>query len=104
MADARRLLSSAEVGQMLGVSARTVCLWAECSNLPGFKVGRQWRFRSGDLDRWLDKVGGSEFLTAAFSEPSAQLPQMRQLRHTVLQKFAYKGIGGRKCAVSESAR
>jgi excisionase family DNA binding protein len=48
-----RLLSTTEVACKLGISVRTVCLWAECSELPGFKVGRQWRFRMDAIDGWL---------------------------------------------------
>ena len=33
----------------LGVSTRTVCLWAECKELPAIKIGLQWRFREGEL-------------------------------------------------------
>jgi excisionase family DNA binding protein len=37
----------------LGVSTRTVCLWAECEEIPAIKIGRQWRFREGQLSEWL---------------------------------------------------
>jgi excisionase family DNA binding protein len=48
------LLTTAAVARWLGVSTRTVCLWAECAELPAIKVGRQWRFRERDLSQWLD--------------------------------------------------
>jgi excisionase family DNA binding protein len=32
------LLTSTQVATLLGVSVRTVCLWAECSELPAYKV------------------------------------------------------------------
>jgi len=48
------LLSTAAVAKWLGVSARTICFWAECGEIPAIKVGRQWRFREEDLRRWLD--------------------------------------------------
>jgi excisionase family DNA binding protein len=38
-------LTTAEVAKLLRVSQRTVCLWAELSELPAIKIGRQWRFR-----------------------------------------------------------
>jgi excisionase family DNA binding protein len=47
------LLSTAEVARMLGVSTRTVRLWAECSELPAFKAGRQWRFQAEAITSWL---------------------------------------------------
>ena len=48
------LLSTAAVAKWLGVSPRTVCLWAECSEIPAVKVGRQWRFRQEDVTQWLE--------------------------------------------------
>ncbi len=50
------LLSTADVAKWFGVSARTVCLWAECREIPAVKVGRQWRFREQDLARWLESA------------------------------------------------
>ncbi len=48
------LLSTAEIARWLGVSPRTICLWAECGEMPAIKVGRQWRFREEDVRRWLE--------------------------------------------------
>jgi len=47
------LLSTLDVASQLNVSPRTVCLWAECGELPGMKVGRQWRFLQEDINAWL---------------------------------------------------
>jgi len=47
------LLTTAAVSKWLGVSTRTVCLWAECQELPAIKIGRQWRFRESELAQWL---------------------------------------------------
>lgn len=48
-----RMLTSLDVSRWLGIAQRTVCTWAECNELPGIKVGRQWRFRRRDLETWL---------------------------------------------------
>jgi excisionase family DNA binding protein len=48
------LLTTAAVAKWLGVATRTLCLWAECREIPAIKIGRQWRFREGDLREWLD--------------------------------------------------
>ncbi len=48
------LLSTAAVARWLGVSARTVCFWAECGEIPAIKVGRQWRFREEEVKRWME--------------------------------------------------
>jgi len=47
------LLKTAEVAHLLRISSRTVRLRAECGELPGIKIGRQWRFRSEKLDSLL---------------------------------------------------
>lgn len=47
------LMTTAAVAKWLGVSTRTLCLWAECKEIPALKIGRQWRFRESELARWL---------------------------------------------------
>jgi excisionase family DNA binding protein len=46
-------LTTAAVARWLGVAPRTICLWAECKEIPAIKIGRQWRFREGELFEWL---------------------------------------------------
>lgn len=50
-----RLLATQEVSRLLGVSPRTVRLWAESGDIPAVKVGRQWRFRPGDVRHWMER-------------------------------------------------
>ena len=54
--DRRRLplLTSTQVAGWLGMSQRTVCLWAELEEIPAFKLGHQWRFREDAVRRWLE--------------------------------------------------
>jgi len=54
------LLSTAAVAKWLGVSTRTLCLWAECKEIPALKIGRQWRFRESELANWLRSPDGSK--------------------------------------------
>ena len=53
------LLSTAAVAKWLGVSPRTVCLWAECREIPALKVGRHWRFREEEVRDWLESGRGT---------------------------------------------
>ena len=46
-------LTTAAVAKWLGIAPRTVCLWAECKEIPAIKIGRQWRFREGESWEWL---------------------------------------------------
>jgi excisionase family DNA binding protein len=49
------LLTTEEVSRWLKVPIRTICLWAECAELPAVKIGRHWRFRRTEVDEWLQK-------------------------------------------------
>ncbi len=48
------LLTTAAVSKWLGVSTRTLCLWAECREIPAIKIGRQWRFRESEVRQWIE--------------------------------------------------
>jgi excisionase family DNA binding protein len=54
------LLTTAAISKWLGVSTRTLCLWAECKEIPAIKVGRQWRFRESELANWLKSANASK--------------------------------------------
>lgn len=48
------ILTSKEVAQFLKVAEKTVSTMAH-KELPTFKVRGQWRFRRGDIERWIDE-------------------------------------------------
>jgi len=43
-----------EAATGLDVHEKTVYLFAQKGELPGFKVAGTWRFRREDIDRWID--------------------------------------------------
>jgi excisionase family DNA binding protein len=47
-------LTTAEVEATLRVKPRTIYRLIRIGDLPAVRVGRQWRFRRSDLDRWLE--------------------------------------------------
>jgi excisionase family DNA binding protein len=54
-----RLLSVAEVADYLGVPVKTLYQWRHKGVGPrGLRVGRHLRYRSGEVDRWLDDLAG----------------------------------------------
>ena len=55
------LLTTAAVARWFGIAPRTVCLWAECQEIPAIKIGRQWRFREGELREWLRNAGRMKY-------------------------------------------
>ena len=52
-----RWCSVDEVAVHLGVKRDTVYKWILRRNLPAHKVGRLWRFRIGEVDRWVRTNG-----------------------------------------------
>ena len=50
------LMGPAEVAKYLGMTERTILLWAQQQKIPAFKVGSVWRFRRSEVDRWLEST------------------------------------------------
>lgn len=48
-------LTTEEVLAYLKVTPRTIYRLIRMGELPAVRIGRQWRFRRGDLDNWLDR-------------------------------------------------
>jgi len=53
------ILNSKEVAQILDMSPDTVNEYARKSLLPGFKKGRQWRFRRRDIVSFKRQLHGA---------------------------------------------
>ncbi len=47
------ILTVHEVAALLKVGGKTTYTMAQAGQLPGFKVGGQWRFRRTDIDAWI---------------------------------------------------
>ena len=43
-----------EVARYLKLKPQTVYKWAQEGQIPGTKLGKEWRFRRAILDRWID--------------------------------------------------
>ena len=65
------LMTTAAVSKWLGVSTRTLCLWAECQEIPAIKIGRQWRFRESELASWLRNPDEVKVRKLTFAHASA---------------------------------
>jgi excisionase family DNA binding protein len=53
MSDDDAFLTVEEVEKLLQVTGRTLYRLIKHDNLPGYRVGRQWRFRKPDVEAWL---------------------------------------------------
>jgi excisionase family DNA binding protein len=64
-------LTTEEVLEYLQVNLRTVYRLIKAGRIPAVRVGRQWRFRKGDLDAWLDnqRRGGRSPASASAPVP-----------------------------------
>lgn len=51
----KEILTIKEVAMLLKVGDRTVYALAQQAQLPGFKVGGQWRFTRYDLEVWIEQ-------------------------------------------------
>ncbi len=52
------LLSVDDVAAILGVKRDTVYKLINRDDLPGFKVGRLWKFKQNEINAWMDKQPG----------------------------------------------
>lgn len=43
-----------ETAKMLGVTSRTVTRLAERGEIPGFRVGKLWKFRPSDIRKYIE--------------------------------------------------
>jgi len=78
MAD--EILTLTDVARLLKVADKTVYRFAQRGELPGFKVGGQWRFRRQDLEAWIEqrRVGGQTLSSAA---PTRSTPRVATGEH-----------------------
>ena len=49
-----KLMTLEEVANYLSLSKDTIYRMANTGKIPASKAGSQWRFRRGDVERWLD--------------------------------------------------
>jgi excisionase family DNA binding protein len=50
-----RLISPRELADVLGFAAGTIVDWAERGYLPSFKIGGRLRFRTSEIEAWLEE-------------------------------------------------
>lgn len=55
-----RWLSVEEIAAHLGISKETVYRWLERKKIPAHRIGKLWKFRSSEVDRWVVAGGASK--------------------------------------------
>lgn len=53
-----RWMSVDEVAEYLGVSKDSIYSWLTSKGMPGYRVGRFWKFKRDDVDAWV-RAGGA---------------------------------------------
>ena len=62
------LLSDEEAGHLLGLHPKTVQRLARTKQIPAHHIGRFWRYRASELDKWLTTALTSGSQSAANEE------------------------------------
>lgn len=52
--DDESLMTLQEVAEYLRLSEDVVYQMVRAGEIPGFKIGKQWRFRRSEIDAWLE--------------------------------------------------
>lgn len=50
-----QLMNVRQVAEFLQLNQTTVYAWAQQGVLPGYKLGRNWRFRPSEIEAWLEE-------------------------------------------------
>lgn len=53
-------LSVDEIGEYLGVKRDTVYDWINNKGMPAYKVGKLWKLKKTDVDKWVKSNGAAE--------------------------------------------
>lgn len=48
-----RWLSVQEIAQYLGISKETIYRWLDSKKIPAHKIGKQWKFKTNEVDQWV---------------------------------------------------
>ena len=63
-----RWLSVDEMAEYLGVSKDSVYAWVNDKGMPGFKVGRFWKFKRDEVDAWVRQGGAASTSDESLNE------------------------------------
>jgi len=85
------ILTLEEVAKYLKLQPQTVYKWAQEGQIPGAKLGKEWRFRRRILDEWVDSSiilskGGFNFLMEATQFAAARKGISRQEAEQILKE------------------
>lgn len=56
----KKWLSVVEAAEYLGISKETIYRLIESDNIPKFRIGKLWKFKTTDLDQWIESGKASK--------------------------------------------
>ncbi len=98
------IMTLEEVAAYLRVSERTVYDWAQKGIIPGGKLGTAWRFRRGDLERWIDeRMGRSSNAAPSLNEAKTARPAASSYHDQFRQRLIPEGVAVLHCTKKNDA-
>jgi excisionase family DNA binding protein len=85
------IMTLEEVAKYLKLQPQTVYKWAQEGQIPGAKLGKEWRFRRRILDEWINSAihlskGGFNFLMESTQAAAGQKGLSRDDLEKLLQE------------------
>lgn len=71
-----KMLSAAELAELLGFSPATIVDWSERGTIPSFKVGGRLRFRESEVLTWLEEHRQGSGVTPVTPEEASVRPKV----------------------------
>lgn len=53
-------LTLEQIAEYLQMSTSSIYKMAQAGKIPAYKVGRQWRFKKEEIDKWVEKQSGKK--------------------------------------------
>lgn len=50
-----KLLSVDDLCEYLGIGRDTIYKWISVKNLPAYRLGRLWKFKKKEVDKWIER-------------------------------------------------
>jgi excisionase family DNA binding protein len=72
---AREIMTAEELAQLLRVNRTTIYRLLKTGDIPAFRVGKEWRFKREEVERWIAASGGVLIPTEQSPERSRLLAE-----------------------------
>lgn len=59
----KKVLRTSDLARFLHVSPDEISYWARKGKIPGYKEGRQWRFKRSEIKKWVKKQAPSRSIS-----------------------------------------